>query len=75
MKKSKVDFAKGSGNSESRTVDSALTVARASGEANFERKIRAAFGKAMGNDMARAGMRGDTSLDASTRLNRLLNRR
>lgn len=46
--------------------------AAASGEPAFEAKVRAAFAKAMGNDMARAALRGDTALDASTRLNRLL---
>lgn len=49
--------------------------ARAAGEADFDGKVRRAFAKAMGNDMARAGLRGDTSLDASTRLNRLLRQR
>lgn len=49
--------------------------AAASGESQFEPKIMAMFGKAMGNDMARAALRGDTTLDASTRLNRLLRQR
>lgn len=52
-----------------------LREARASGEPNVEAKIMAAFAKAMGNDIARASMNGNTSLDASTRLNRLLNKR
>ena len=56
------------------TLESASEAA-ASGEMDFERKVRMAFAKAMGNDMARAGMRGDTSLDSSTRLNRLLRQR
>ena len=49
--------------------------AMASGEPDFERKVRAAFAKAMGNDMARWCLRGDTLLDTSTRLNRLLRQR
>ena len=49
--------------------------AKASGEPDFERKVRAAFAKAMGNDMARWSLRGDTDLDDSTRLNRLLRKR
>lgn len=49
--------------------------ARASGEPEFERKIRRLFAKAMGNDMARWTLRGDRSLDTSTRLNRLLRQR
>ena len=52
-----------------------LREARASGEPDFERKIRAAFAKAMGNDMARWVVNGDTTLDTSTRLNRLLRKR
>lgn len=52
-----------------------LREARASGEPDFERKIRAAFAKAMGNDMARWYVNGDTGLDASTRVNRLLRKR
>ena len=46
--------------------------AAAAGERDFEKKVRKAFAKAMGNDMARAALRGDTTLDSSTRLNRLL---
>lgn len=49
--------------------------ARASGDANFDATVRRAFAKAMGNDMARAALRGDTSLGATTRLNRLLRQR
>lgn len=49
--------------------------ARASGEANFDAKVRRAFAKAMGNDMARWCLRGDTDLDASSRLNRLLRKK
>lgn len=52
-----------------------LREARASGEPNVEAKIMAAFAKAMGNDMARASLNGDTSLDTSSRLNRLLRQR
>ena len=46
--------------------------ARASGEADFDGKVRRAFAKAMGNDMARWFLNGDRSLDASSRVNRLL---
>lgn len=53
----------------------AIREARASGEGNFEAKLRGAFGKAMGNDMARAGMLGDISLAGTSRRNRLLNKR
>lgn len=49
-----------------------LRESRASGEPDFDGKVRRAFAKAMGNDMARASLRGDTSLDSSSRLNRLL---
>lgn len=49
--------------------------ARVSGDANFDATVRAAFAKAMGNDMARAALLGDTSLPASSRLNRLLRQR
>jgi hypothetical protein len=49
--------------------------AAAHGEPDFEAKVRGAFAKAMGNDMARAALRGDTSLDSSSRLNRLLRQR
>ena len=49
--------------------------AAASGESDYAGKVRKAFSKGMGNDMARAGLRGDTTLDASTRLNRLLRKR
>lgn len=49
--------------------------AAASGESDYAGKVRRAFAKGMGNDMARAGLRGDTTLDASTRLNRLLRKR
>lgn len=49
--------------------------ARASGEADFDGKVRRAFGKAMGNDMARWFLRGDTSLAATSRENRLLRQR
>lgn len=52
-----------------------VSEAAAHGEPDFEGKVRGAFAKAMGNDMARAALRGDTSLDASTRLNRLLRQR
>lgn len=53
----------------------AIREAAASGEPDFEGKTRAAFAKAMGNDMARVALKGDTSLDSSTRLNRLLRKR
>lgn len=49
--------------------------ARASGDANFDATVRRAFAKAMGNDMARAALRGDTSLAATSRENRLLRQR
>lgn len=49
--------------------------ARASGEPDFDGKFMRAFAKAMGNDMARWTLRGDTSLAASSRLNRLLRQR
>jgi len=49
--------------------------ARAAGEADFDGKVRRAFGKAMGNDLARWFLNGDTSLAASSRLNRLLRQR
>lgn len=49
--------------------------ARASGEANFEAKMAQIFTRAVGNDLARAFMNGDTSLPASSDLNRLLRRR
>lgn len=49
--------------------------ARASGEANFGGKVRAAFAKAMGNDLGRAALLSDTTLPASSRLNRLLRKR
>lgn len=49
--------------------------ARAAGEADFDGKIRRAFAKAMSNDMARAFLNGDRTLDNSTRLNRLLRQR
>lgn len=49
--------------------------ARASGDANFDATVRRGFAKAMGNDMARAALRGDTSLPATTRENRLLRQR
>lgn len=49
--------------------------AAASGEPDFDAKIRRAFAKAMGNDMARAALNGDEALDDSTRLNRLLRQR
>jgi len=49
--------------------------ARAAGEADFDGTVRRAFAKAMGNDMARWFLRGDTSLDAASRLNRLLRQR
>lgn len=52
-----------------------VSEAAAHGEPDFEGKVRGAFAKAMGNDMARAALRGDTSLDASSRLNRLLRQR
>lgn len=52
-----------------------LREARASGDANFDGTVRRAFAKAMGNDMARAALRGDTSLGATTRENRLLRKR
>lgn len=52
-----------------------LREARASGESNFRGKLMAAFAKAMGNDLARWVVNGDTSLDTSTRLNRLLRQR
>ncbi len=53
----------------------AIREARASGEGNFEAKLRGAFGKAMGNDMALAAMLGNTSLTGTSRRNRLLNKR
>lgn len=49
-----------------------ISEAAASGEANFDGKIRGAFAKAMGNDMARVALNGDTSLGTSTRMDRLL---
>jgi hypothetical protein len=49
--------------------------ARGHGEADFDGKVRRAFAKAMGNDMARAGLAGDTSLNSASRLNRLLRQR
>lgn len=49
--------------------------AAASGESDYAGKVRRAFAKAMGNDLAKAALRGDTDLDASTRLNRLLRKR
>ncbi len=49
-----------------------ISEAAAHGEADFDAKVRGAFAKAMGNDMARVALRGDTSIDTSTRLNRLL---
>lgn len=49
--------------------------ARGHGEADFDGKVRRAFAKAMGNDMARAGLSGDTTLNTSSRLNRLLRQR
>lgn len=49
--------------------------ARASGEPDFEGKVRGAFAKAMGNDLARWFLNGDVLLNTSTRLNRLLRRR
>ena len=49
--------------------------ARAHGEPDFDGAVRRAFAKAMGNDMARASLNGNTSLDASSRLNRLLRHR
>lgn len=52
-----------------------VSEARAAGEPDFDGKVRRAFAKAMGNDMARAAVRGDESLDSSSRLNRLLRQR
>lgn len=52
-----------------------LRESRASGEPDFDAKVRRMFAKAMGNDMCRWALRGDTTLDTSTRLNRLLRRR
>lgn len=52
-----------------------LREARAAGEPNFADKVLGAFAKAIGNDMARWALKGDTSLDTSTRLNRLLRQR
>lgn len=49
--------------------------ARAAGESDFDGRVRRAFSKAMGNDLARAGLRGDTALGQSTRLDRLLRQR
>lgn len=49
--------------------------AAASGEPDYDAKVRKAFSKAMGNDLAKAGLRGDTTLSAATRLNRLLRKR
>jgi hypothetical protein len=49
--------------------------AAASGEPDYDNKVRGAFAKAIGNDMARAGLLGDTALPATTRLNRLLRQR
>lgn len=49
--------------------------ARASGDPNFDQTTRRAFAKAMGNDMARAALKGDITLAASTRENRLLRKR
>ena len=49
--------------------------ARAAGESDFDGKVRRAFSKAMGNDMARVALNGDTSLSATSRLNRLLRQR
>lgn len=48
--------------------------ARAAGEIDFDGAVRRAFAKAMGNDMARMALRGDTSIAGTSRLNRLLNR-
>lgn len=53
----------------------AIREAMASGESNFDGKMQAAFAKAMGNDLARVALRGDTTLDTSSRENRLLRRR
>jgi len=49
--------------------------ALASGEADYAGKVRRAFGKRMGNDLALAALLGDTSLDSSSRRNRLLRQR
>lgn len=49
-----------------------VSEARAAGEGDFDGKVRRAFAKAMGNDMARWFLNGDTTLDASSRLNKLL---
>ena len=48
--------------------------AAASGEPDYENKIRLAFAKAMGNDMALAALLGDTTLAPTSRRNRLLRR-
>lgn len=48
--------------------------ARAAGTANYNEVVNMAFGKAMGNDLARLAMNGDTSLGATSALNRLLRR-
>ncbi len=52
-----------------------LSESRASGEPDLDGKVRGAFGKAMGNDLAKAALRGDTTLGSSTRLDRLLRQR
>jgi len=53
----------------------AIREAAVSGAPNFDQSVRKAFAKAMGNDMARWTMRGDTTLAASSRENRLLRQR
>ena len=53
----------------------AMREARASGESNFDSKVRGAFAKALGNDLARVALNGDTGLPATTRMNRLLRHR
>lgn len=47
----------------------------ASGEPDFDGKVRAAFARRMGNDVALAAVRGDTDLDDGSRENRLLRKR
>lgn len=52
-----------------------LREAAATGEVDFDSKVRKAFAKAMGNDLARAAMNGDEDLGTGSRLNRLLRKR
>jgi len=49
-----------------------LREARASGEPDFERKVRQGFGKALANDVARLAWNGDTSISPATPEGRLL---